>query len=114
MYAYIVSEKPCGPEAKIDGLPYFVASASDEVTSTMNGVKNAAIATSLISRGSIFLPRYSGVRPTISPPMNTASRTNISIEYRPVPTPPKTVSDSDRLRERHEPADAASATRSPR
>ena len=54
--------------------------------------------TSLISRASIFLPRYSGVRPTISPPMKTASRTKSSIEYRPVPTPPKIdLADSDRL-----------------
>ena len=45
--------------------------------------------TSLISRASIFLPRYSGVRPTIRPPMKTASRTKSSIEYRPAPTPPK-------------------------
>ena len=34
---------------------------------------------SLISRASIFLPRYSGVRPTISPATKTATMTNISI-----------------------------------
>ena len=32
------------------------------------------------------------MRPTIRPPMKTASRTNTSIEYRPVPTPPNTTS----------------------
>ena len=42
----------------------------------MNSIPSA---TSLISRASIFLPRYSGVRPTISPAMKTASRTNSSI-----------------------------------
>ena len=34
---------------------------------------------SLTSRASIFLPRYSGVRPTISPAMNTVSTTNSSM-----------------------------------
>ena len=37
------------------------------------------------------------MRPTISPPMNTASRTYRRIEYRPVPTPPKITSLADRL-----------------
>ena len=50
------------------------------------------ITTSFISFASTFLPRYSGVRPTISPAMNTVSRTNSSIPYRPEPTPPKITS----------------------
>ena len=33
----------------------------------------------LTSLASIFLPRYSGVRPTISPATNTAMMTNISM-----------------------------------
>ena len=66
-------------------------------TSTIKAVNNAPIVTSLMSLGSIFLPRYSGVRPTIRPPMNTASRTNSSIMYNPVPTPPKTDSEYPRL-----------------
>ena len=37
------------------------------------------IIVSLISRPPIFLPRYSGVRPTISPATNTATTTNSSI-----------------------------------
>ena len=32
-----------------------------------------------ISYASIFLPRYSGVRPTISPATKTATTTNISM-----------------------------------
>jgi hypothetical protein len=48
----------------------------------------------LISMDSIFLPRYSGVRPTINPIMNTVSNTKTSIPYRPQPTPPKTTSPS--------------------
>ena len=51
----------------------------------------------MISLASIFLPRYSGVRPTISPPMNTANRTYTSIAYRPQPTPPQTTSLIARL-----------------
>ena len=32
-----------------------------------------------ISKASIFLPRYSGVRPTISPAMKTATMTKASM-----------------------------------
>ena len=37
------------------------------------------IIVSLISRPPIFLPRYSGVRPCISPATNTVTTTNSSI-----------------------------------
>ncbi len=47
-----------------------------------------------ISLASIFLPRYSGVRPTISPATKTATTANMSMPYRPAPTPPKTTSPS--------------------
>ena len=50
--------------------------------------------TSFISAAWIFLPRYSGVRPTMSPAMNTASRAKISIPYRPAPVPPGDTSPS--------------------
>ena len=50
------------------------------------------MATSFISCVSIFLPRYSGVRPIISPAMNTAMVANTSMPYRPEPTPPNTTS----------------------
>src|SRR5260370_10476069 len=46
----------------------------------------------LTSYDSIFLPRYSGVRPTINPAMKTANMTNTTMPYRPAPTPPKTTS----------------------
>ena len=49
---------------------------------------------SFISRDSIFLPRYSGVRPTIRPAMNTVRTTKTSIPYRPAPVPPNTTSPS--------------------
>ena len=54
--------------------------------------------TSLTSRASIFLPRYSGVRPTISPAMKTARTTNRSIEKSPEPTPPKITSPVEMLK----------------
>lgn len=47
-----------------------------------------------ISRDSIFLPKYSGVRPTISPAMNTVRMTKPIMPYSPQPTPPKTTSPS--------------------
>ena len=49
-----------------------------------------ASAVSFISRPSIFLPRYSGVRPTISPQMNTARMAYRIMFMRPTPLPPKT------------------------
>ena len=42
-------------------------------TSTSSGVTRMATAVIFISYASIFLPRYSGVRPIIRPAMNTAS-----------------------------------------
>ena len=48
----------------------------------------------LMSNASIFLPRYSGVRPIISPARNTAITAYTSMPYRPEPTPPKTTSPS--------------------
>ena len=65
--------------------------------SAASGVIRMPSPASLISLASSFLPSHSGVRPTISPPMNTASRTYSRIEYRPVPTPPKITSLADRL-----------------
>ena len=48
--------------------------------------------TILISRALIFLPRYSGVRPTISPARKAASTTASSRPDRPEPIPPNTSS----------------------
>ncbi len=48
----------------------------------------------LTSFASSFLPRYSGVRPTIRPATNIATMTNSSMPYRPEPTPPKMISPS--------------------
>ena len=55
---------------------------------------STAIAAIFISNASIFLPRYSGVRPIIKPATNTATMAKISMPYSPEPTPPKITSPS--------------------
>ncbi|SAJ03274.1 Uncharacterised protein [Enterobacter cloacae] len=80
------------PGLKMPLRPASVISASAVPSSTRVGVTRIASAVNFISRTSIFLPRYSGVRPIISPAINTASRTNNSMPYSPEPTPPKTTS----------------------
>jgi hypothetical protein len=65
---------------KIDARPAALAVASAVENSAARGVTRMPIATSLISFASTFLPRYSGVRPTIRPPMKTASNTYSRIE----------------------------------
>ena len=66
--------------------------ASPVPTRTSIGTAIVPITTSFTSRASIFLPRYSGVRPTIRPAMNTVRIANRSIPYSPEPTPPKITS----------------------
>ena len=60
-------------------MPHLLPIARAVVTSTSIGTAIVPITVSLISRASIFLPRNSGVRPTISPEMNTPRMTNSSI-----------------------------------
>ena len=67
-------------------------SATPPMTSTgMTSMYSEAI---FICAGPIFLPRYSGVRPTNRPAMNTAMTAMTSIPYSPVPTPPGLTSPS--------------------
>ncbi len=54
-------------------------------------------AISFISGMVICLPRYSGVRPTMSPATKTPIRAIMIMLYRPVPSPPKTISPSSML-----------------
>ena len=75
-------------------LPRPVITATAVPTSTSSGVTESRSTAIFISKASIFLPRYSGVRPIISPAMNTAMIAKISMPYRPVPTPPNTTSPS--------------------
>ena len=55
------------------------------------GGSGSTIIASLTSLASIFLPRYSGVRPTISPARNTATMTYISMFRNPAPMPLKST-----------------------
>ena len=48
----------------------------------------------MISRAPIFLPRYSGVRPTIRPATNTVITARTRMPYRPEPVPPGATSPS--------------------
>src|SRR6202041_2679368 len=47
-----------------------------------------------ISIGRIFLPMYSGVRPTIRPATNTVTIARIKMPYMPAPMPPGATSPS--------------------
>ena len=75
-------------------LPCVTTTATAVPTSTSSGVTRMAIDVIFISNTSIFLPRYSGVRPIIRPAMNTARMAYTSMPYRPEPTPPNTTSPS--------------------
>ena len=60
----------------------------------ISGRTSSASIAILTSLASIFLPTYSGVRPTISPATKIATMTNSSMPYMPEPTPPKMISPS--------------------
>jgi hypothetical protein len=89
--------KPCAPGLKTDASPSGETTATAVSTSTSVGTKRAPTAANLISRASIFLPKYSGVRPTISPATKTAIRIEKSSPYIPEPTPPKITSPTNML-----------------
>ena len=55
----------------------------------MNGWTRRAIIASFTSRAPIFLPRYSGVRPTIMPATKMPMMMKISMLIMPTPLPPK-------------------------
>ena len=76
MKAWLVSA------AKREAAPYLVATATAVSSSTTSGAARVPMARSLTSRASMRLPRNSGVRPTISPARNTASRARSSGEHR--------------------------------
>ena len=91
--AYSTSERPCGPTlSAVALLPVAIAAAVP--ISTSAGVTRKYSEANLISRAPIFLPRYSGVRPTISPATNTVITASTSMPYRPEPTPPGATSPS--------------------
>ena len=77
--AYRISEKPCGPGLATLPVPAGRTLAiAVPIRTTAHGIRSTSEAI-FISNASIFLPRYSGVRPTIRPAMNTATMANISM-----------------------------------
>ena len=98
MNAYSTSDRPCGPALRIDSFGPGSPIASPVPASTSTGIVRMYSETSLISRAVIFFRRYSGVRPTISPAMNTVTMASTSIPYRPEPTPPGATSPRPMLK----------------
>lgn len=85
--------KPRDPEfAARPAKPVLVTMATPVSTSTTIGVNREYKIIQRVSREPIFLPRYSGVRPTINPPRKTPSNAAMTMLYTPVPSPPKTTS----------------------
>src|SRR5258705_5188895 len=78
-YAYRICESPCGPGFEMPAVPNGLTTASAEKPRIVNVRMRTASMAILTSYASIFFPRYSGVRPTISPAMNTARTTKTNI-----------------------------------
>ena len=92
MYAYTISVSPCGPELKIGSGPSCVPIAIADMVRMITGRLRKYSAAYFISVGRIFLPMYSGVRPTISPATNTVTMARIKMPYIPAPIPPGAIS----------------------
>src|SRR3984893_13442567 len=90
--AYMTSVSPCGPGLKIAFWPCFVPIDSAAAVRMSTGRVRKYSDAYFISVGRIFLPMYSGVRPTISPATNTVTMARIRMPYRPAPTPPGAIS----------------------
>src|SRR5712691_1378263 len=99
--AYMISVRPCDPELRIedsgdvvgDGQFLRPSDSPAAVRMTTGNVRKYSAAY-FISVGLIFLPMYSGVRPTIRPPTNTVTIARTKIPYMPAPTPPGAISPS--------------------
>src|SRR3984893_8296378 len=90
--AYTISVRPCGPGLSIDACGVFSPMESPAAVSTTTGRVRKYKAAYFISAGRIFLPRYSGVRPTISPATNTVTMASTRMPYMPAPMPPGAIS----------------------
>jgi hypothetical protein len=77
--AYRISLKPCGPALEMPESPHGLTTAHAENTMMSNIRRSTAIAQSFTSYDPIFLPRYSGVRPTIKPARKTVRITKTSM-----------------------------------
>ena len=92
--AYITSVSPCGPGLKIDVLALLRADRQRRRGQDEHRQGRKYSAAYFISVGRIFLPMYSGVRPTISPATNTVTMASTRMPYSPAPTPPGAISPS--------------------
>src|SRR5579871_3415576 len=92
--AYSTSVKPCGPALFIEATAGGYTTATAVQPRYIKGSNRIASIAILTSRASIFLPTYSGVRPTIRPATKIDSTTKSSMPYRPEPTPPTMISPS--------------------
>src|SRR5512139_16367 len=77
--AYRISLKPWGPALESPASPHRLATAHAENTITSRTRISTASALTFTSYDRISLPRYSGVRPTMSPARNTVRITKTSI-----------------------------------
>ena len=77
--AYRISLNPCGPALFRPAWPHWLT-AAHAVKPMMSKMRiSTASALTFTSYDSIFFPRYSGVRPTISPARNTVRITKTSM-----------------------------------
>src|SRR5215469_641375 len=99
--AYMISVRPCGPGLSIDDSgevrgdgQFRNASEKPAALRITSGSVRKYSAAYFISVGLIFLPMYSGVRPTMRPATNTDTIARIKMPYIPAPMPPGAISPS--------------------
>src|SRR4029077_9029302 len=90
----MISVRPCGPGLKIALWPMWVPIDSAAAVRTTSGSVRKYSDAYFISTGRIFLPMYSGVRPTISPATNTVTMESTKMSYMQAPMPPAAISPS--------------------
>ena len=89
---YRISLNPCGPALfKLDSPCGMTQAMAVGIRATALGIKTP-ITAHVATVASSFLPRYSGVRPIMSPAMNTVMSTWNNMQYMPHPMPPKMIS----------------------
>src|SRR5712691_5464861 len=100
--AYMISVRPCDPELRIEDSGDVVGdgqflrpSDSPAAVRMITGNVRKYSAAYFISVGRIFLPMYSGVRPTINPATNTVTMARTRRPYMPAPMPPGAISPSE-------------------
>jgi hypothetical protein len=92
--AYMTSVRPCMPGLRMLLVPGPMTRDIPPRTRTVIGMTSTYATTSFIWGARIFLPRNSGVRPTMRPAMNTDSSASTRMLYSPPPSPPGLISPS--------------------